>query len=378
MSPPTQPDPPLDLRYLVDHLPSMLAYWDRELRCRFANRAYLDWFGIDPEKVIGMRLWELLGPELFALNEPYVRAVLRGRAQTFERMVPGPGGIRRHSLANYIPDGAEGEVRGFLVQVTEITMLKETQAALRQEQAVRAQMEIHASELRAILHERNEIIDVLAHEVRPPLHNALAALRGAVSALNSVDGAGGDPARQLTRAQEVMTEVLAHVDNTLAVASLFARPDRIEREDVDVDTLVQISIGDMPDEQRGRIRVERKSATRTAMMDMNLMRLALRNLLANALRYSPADSPVQIVLRDSDDPLALLIEVTNEGPGFEAELLPRLFQRGARGRAASRTTSHGLGLYLVRRVLELHGGHVELDDKSQGRTTLRMVVTQSR
>lgn len=40
---------PNPLRLLVDHLPSMLAYWDRDLRCRFANRAYENWFGVDPD-----------------------------------------------------------------------------------------------------------------------------------------------------------------------------------------------------------------------------------------------------------------------------------------------------------------------------------------
>jgi PAS domain S-box-containing protein len=125
------------IRLLVDHVPSMLAYWDRDLRCRFANRAYERWFGVDPDSLVGTSIRELLGPDLFAANEPYIRAALRGEQQVFERVVPGPGGIRRHSLATYIPDVRGDEVMGFIAHVTEVTQLKEVESALRSEIAQR-------------------------------------------------------------------------------------------------------------------------------------------------------------------------------------------------------------------------------------------------
>ena len=80
------------IRLLVDHVPSMLAYWDRDLRCRFANRAYERWFGVDSDSLVGTSIKDLLGPQLFALNEPHIRAALNGIEQLFERVVPGPDG----------------------------------------------------------------------------------------------------------------------------------------------------------------------------------------------------------------------------------------------------------------------------------------------
>jgi PAS domain S-box-containing protein len=128
---PSIADSPGFLRRVADRVPSMLAYWDRDLRCRFANRAYEIWFGVDPEGLVGHHIAELLGPELFALNEPYMRAALRGETQSFERIVPGPAGEQRHSLAVYTPDVVDGEVVGFVVQVTEVTPLKAAEAELR-------------------------------------------------------------------------------------------------------------------------------------------------------------------------------------------------------------------------------------------------------
>jgi PAS domain S-box-containing protein len=123
------------MRHLVDHVPAMLAYWDRDLRCRFANRAYLAWFGADPDNMLGRHIADLLGPDLFALNEPHMRAALAGTPQEFERAIPGPDGVIRQSLAMYLPDVVDGDVMGFVAFVTDITALKRKEEALRRSEA---------------------------------------------------------------------------------------------------------------------------------------------------------------------------------------------------------------------------------------------------
>lgn len=77
----------------------------------------------------------------------------------------------------------------------------------------------------------------------------------------------------------------------------------------------------------------------------------------------------------SDEPLALVIEVRDLGPGIQAELLPRLFSRGARG--TDRLSGLGLGLYIVRQVMALHGGTVELVSSGDGGTTFRLSINQT-
>jgi len=120
------------LQSILDNIPSMIGYWDRDLRNRFANHAYQSWFGIDPRQVPGMHIREVIGDERYRLNLPYIEAALRGEKQTFERQIPSPDGSRiRHSLAEYIPDVVDGEVKGFYVLVSDITPVKEAKIALR-------------------------------------------------------------------------------------------------------------------------------------------------------------------------------------------------------------------------------------------------------
>ena len=184
---------------------------------------------------------------------------------------------------------------------------------------------------------------------------------------------------RLARARAVLAQVLASIDNTLAVAALLGGAQPIERADTDIDALLSVAIADVPQPQRQRIAVQRHTPARTASMDMGLMRLALRNLLNNALQHSPADTPVWLHLRDSDEPLALLIDVEDAGSGLPAELLPRLFERNIH-RSQARVRSGqgmGLGLYIVGRVMALHGGAVQLQANGPQGVTMRLVVSQS-
>ncbi len=115
----------LDLLWLLDQLPSMVAYWDVEQRCRYANGAYLHWFGASRTRMANITLSELLGP-LYELNRPFIDGALRGTPQRFERTIRDPfGGPSRHSLAHYIPDVQDGVVKGFVALVHDVTEIHE-------------------------------------------------------------------------------------------------------------------------------------------------------------------------------------------------------------------------------------------------------------
>lgn len=259
---------------------------------------------------------------------------------------------------------------GAIQDVTEHRLRKDE---LQREQQLRNEIEHHVRETNALLAERSDMLNVLAHEVRQPLNNASAALQSAAKVLADVRETVA--AQRLSRARNVMGQVLASIDNTLAVAALLARPSLAERVDADIDTLVDVSIADLAEDQQGRIRVDRATSTRTAAMDTSLMRLALRNLLSNALKFSPPASLVTLRLTDSDDPLALVIDIVDEGPGIPQATVPHVFERRLREDASGLGgQGHHLGLYIVRRVMELHGGDVLLHRNGPDGVTMRLVV----
>jgi signal transduction histidine kinase len=209
---------------------------------------------------------------------------------------------------------------------------------------------------------RTEMLDVLAHEVRQPLHNAAAAMESACSVLGS--DARTESSEAVRRAQAVLGEVQCSLDNTLAVASLLARPDPIHLDDPDIDTLINVAIADMPAAERGLIRVRRETETRTVLMDVSLMRLALRNLLSNALKFSPPGGVVRVRVADSDMPLGLIIDVSDSGTGVPEELRARLFTRGGRGGGVHRPAGDEAPPGQCRTHAQRARGHdVQADDR---------------
>lgn len=115
---------------VADHVDAMLAYWDRDQICRFANQAYRGWFGKTREEIIGTHISKLLGP-LYVMNLPFIEAALSGEKQVFEREIPLPSGGTRHSLATYTPHVVGGEVLGFFAHVADSTLLKKLEAELK-------------------------------------------------------------------------------------------------------------------------------------------------------------------------------------------------------------------------------------------------------
>jgi len=120
------------LRTVADALPSLVAYWDQQLVCRFANKPYLEWFGKTPEQMLGLSIQAVLGDQLLQQNLPFIRNALAGEHQQFERVIPKPDGSMGHVLADYIPvKDATGSGNGFIALVTNITRLREADAAIR-------------------------------------------------------------------------------------------------------------------------------------------------------------------------------------------------------------------------------------------------------
>lgn len=134
-------------------MPALIGCWDRDLRNRFGNYAYRDWFGIDPATMPGMHIREVIGEARYRANLPHIEAVLRGEPQVFERVIPSPDGTTiRSGLSHYIPDWLGGEVRGFFVLVSDISTLKEVERRLRETE----------ERYRSILEAQTDVISRLA------------------------------------------------------------------------------------------------------------------------------------------------------------------------------------------------------------------------
>ena len=134
------------LRQISNNLPALIAYWDREGICRFANQAHFDRFGLTPEQIVGMSVEDLLthSPQEIAQFDASMRAriaaAMRGERQLFDQSSRTKDGTVRHWQCEYIPDIKEGQVFGFYALVVEITERKKAESRLEQQEARLAAM----------------------------------------------------------------------------------------------------------------------------------------------------------------------------------------------------------------------------------------------
>ena len=113
---------------ILDSLPAMIGYWDKDMRNHFANQALVKWYGMTPKQMLGRHIRDVIGEDRYTLILPRIEEVLRGKAQRFEHAVPTPHSNEvRNALAEYIPNLVDGEVQGFFVQVSDITKVKEVE-----------------------------------------------------------------------------------------------------------------------------------------------------------------------------------------------------------------------------------------------------------
>ena len=213
--------------------------------------------------------------------------------------------------------------------------------------------------------ERLDTLQLLIHEVRQPINNAQAALQSLDYEVEQANVASPATQDAIIRAQTVLDTITLALSNAIFGASIIGDSHSLVRQSVNVVDLAELAITDCPSETRPRIQLTTSQPLMTADVDPILLRLALRNLLDNALKYSPVNSPITLDIDFDERRLGISFKVRNALRG-EKLLDGNIFDRRRRGSGATGDGS-GLGLYLIRQVARLHHGNVSFhveDDRT--------------
>lgn len=251
---------------------------------------------------------------------------------------------------------------GTLVGLYVLMRREETEREAELRSALRAR----AAELAAREHaarEQGDLLRMLAHELKTPL----AVTRLAGEALRTLLPAPAPTvAQRLARIDSATTTMNALVEKCLLLERVGGF-SRLQRERCELGALVSAVVADCRAPERVHTDTQ---AGLCPECDPDLLRIVVANLVDNALKYAPPDTPVQVRTRSEDG--ALHIEVHNEGPPLSPEDIARLFDRFWRARHGQNIPGVGLGLYLVRKIMRLHGGDAVARSVAGEGTTLRV------
>lgn len=316
------------------------------------NQAAMDMFGYTPQEAIGSPISLIVPTEAVAQMESVHDELNRGAAVApFETVRYARDGTRLIvSVAVSPMKNAEGRPIGISAIFRDITELKQAQEVLERE-----------------AHERDQFMAVLSHELRNPL----APLRTSLELLRNKPPEPAALQQSLGIMDRQLSQLTALADQLLDAALISSGKILLNPEDVDLVNLVSAVV-----EDHGRLfegaglRVELNMPSRPVFVKADRLRIsqALGNLLDNSAKFTQRGGTVGVTLRALPEDRHNLITVKDTGVGIDPKALGRMFQPFIQA-GTSRRGGLGLGLWLVKALVESHGGSVEAQSAGEGQGT---------
>lgn len=266
--------------------------------------------------------------------------------------------------------------------------LKQAQDVLRQELATQGrdvtalarELADRGRELRAALTLRDEFLSVAAHELKTPI----TSLRLSAQMLLRVFPRGGgrddeetgvDVGQRLRTIDEQTRRIGHLIEQLFDLSRVTAGRLEIDRRELDLRDLVKSTAEAFRPRAAGRDIHVTTPGRLLVQVDPLRFEQVLNNLLDNAMKYSPPGSPIAVEVA-AGLPGAVEVVVTDRGSGIPPDRRDQIFERYFQAHQADHTSGLGLGLYLSRQIVELHGGGIRAEFPPEGGT--RVVVTLPR
>jgi len=343
-------DAELRMRAILDRASAVVFFKDREGRYLFVNEEFLRIFAMERQAVIGKMESELF-PAAIArdMRAHDMRVWESGTHLTAEEVAPRVDGLRTYVATKFLLRDAEGAPYALCGIATDITSQKNTEEALRQADR-----------------RKDIFLATLSHELRNPL----APIRHAAQLLRSMPAGS----KEAVRAQEIIERQSQHLsrllDDLLDVSRITRGSVELRKSLVPLSTVIDTALEAVrPLIEARHHAVQIDVGPQAIYLEGDAVRLSqvLANLLTNAAKYTPPGGRISIHARVENHEVVL--RVIDNGTGIAPEMLPRVFEMFSQGRTAREHAEGGLGigLALVRGLLELHGGTVEARSDGVGR-----------
>jgi signal transduction histidine kinase/CheY-like chemotaxis protein len=216
---------------------------------------------------------------------------------------------------------------------------------------------------------KSEILGTVAHDLKNPLGVILGRTEILKEMIASSGALGEDVQVQIAYIRDAADRLTGMVDDLVSDAMADALDITIRREPVDIAVLVQeVAEANRPLAARKEQTITvSASPNHAAMCDSDRIREAIDNLVSNAVKYSPIGGAIDLLVAPATD--GILVEVRDQGAGLSPEDISRLFGRFQRlsAKPTAGETSTGLGLSIVKRIVDLHGGRITVESAGPGK-----------
>lgn len=335
-------------------------------RVQFANGRLSALLGLPEIEILSRSLWEIVARR--EDRQGLMSELLeQGRIEDRETvLLPKPG---KHlvTLMSLLPMEIDGESM-LMLTLKDVTQDKDLQKA---QVAARLAAESALATERRAVEEQRHFLAMVAHEFRTPLSiisTTMDILEMTVENPRPEVAAANDRIRRATERLVRLIETCLNEDRLVDIGQL-------TREPFDITQLVRsVNRDSRGGTNAAKIEMSLPQQPITVIGDKAMIKIAIANLIDNAEKYTKADG--RIALRLAHYGEHVVIQVSDNGIGIPEAELPRIFDKYYRAPGAKGIAGAGLGLNLVKRIIELHGGKIEAASApGQGSTfTIRLPV----
>jgi PAS domain S-box-containing protein len=293
---------------------------------------------------------------------------------SIEYRVVSPDGevVWIRDLIHVVRGGARPQqIRGLMVDITERKLAEQTLRASEQKYSEAFRREREASQqLRALDEMKNTFLEAVSHDLRTPLTSILGS---ALTLEQAVGNLEPDDTRDLVRRIAANARKLERLLGDLLDLDRLQRgivsPQRVPTE---LGTLVRRAVEETENRHDRPIEIDVEEVT--VSVDGPKVERIIENLVSNALRHTDSEVHVWITARGQDG--GVFISVDDDGPGIPERLRDEIFEpfRQAPGSAAEHSPGVGVGLSLVRRFAELHGGRAWVEERAGGGSSFKVFL----
>ena len=343
-------------RNITDHLPVRIAYWDRDLRCRFVNEAYCVFYEKTQDAMLGRAHGEIFDDPMLARRiEILRRAIDDGEVvQTESEDLGGSGDLSR-TRVHLIPDVHDGAVQGVFVLGIDITAQHRDQTALT---TLNEQLTVARDRAEAAARAKASFLANMSHEIRTPM-NAIIGLTHALRR-GSHDA---ESTQRLSRISDAAGLLLQIINDVLDLSKIDAGKFEVESTPFEIATVLSRSCGLVAEHAMEKGLAFTWSAVGLpshAVGDGTRISQALVNLVGNAVKFTERGSIEVLgsIVDSDDDGMVVRFDVRDTGIGIRNDRLEKIFDDFEQADASTtrRFGGTGLGLALTRRMVRLMGG----------------------
>ncbi|TXI19167.1 MAG: PAS domain-containing sensor histidine kinase [Roseateles sp.] len=351
-------------RSLLASSPLPMSVLDRNNRYLDVNRAWEQFTGRQRSTVLGRRAASYLPPAEAALHDARDAELLATGGETrYEAVWHGRDGRRRdlYISKSTFPD-ASGRPMGIVVSFMDISEFREA------ERATRAARDAALATSQA----KSEFIANVSHELRTPLQSILGFSELGRARTGAQQPRLSDMFNDIHRAGQRM---LGLVNDLLDLSKIEQANDPLQPERQDLRPLLREVVAELQpllDARRLRLECRLGGAQIVALVDAPRMQQVLRNVLANAIKFSPEGGPIEVSAR-YDDQQHICLEVADRGPGIPEAELDSVFEAFVQSSATKDGSGGtGLGLAICRRIMNAHGGRIWASNREGGGSVLHL------